>query len=381
MLPDMSTITDHDHRIAATLTSLSLERQHATYGQPHKPARRALLPLTLTTLAAAALTIIFYRPGILHPWEMPASAIPASQNGPRATEAFRPAERADKKDYRQSTPSTPSRQGSAIGEITGAGAVVAPRTTTVFSRYEARITGVAVELGDRVEAGQVLVTLDDAVAHIALEKAEAARSAAKLALAARDIDLTQARASLDRLESLAGRHAASRQQLEESQTAFARASNAVMQARQDVATADLGIRSAEEPLAELTIRAPFAGTVTRLNAHVGDTVLARADSVRENQSLLTITDTASMAIDADVAETNIASLRPGLRGEAVLDGFPDRAFAIEVVRIAPTASIEKGTITVRLALIDPPEGIRPNMAARIRISLPDTISQNRDAKP
>ncbi len=378
MLPGMSTITDHDHRIAATLTSLSLERQHATYGQPHKPARRALLPLTLTTLAAAALTIIFYRPGILHPWEMPASAIPASQNGPRATEAFRPAERADKKDYRQSTP---SRQGSAIGEITGAGTVVAPRTTTVFSKYEARITGVAVELGDRVVAGQVLVTLDDAVAHIALEKAEAARSAAKLALAARDIDLTQARAALDRLESLAGRHAASRQQLEESQAAFARASNAVTQARQDIATADLGIRSAEEPLAELTIRAPFGGTVTRLNAHVGDTVLARADSVRENQSLLTITDTASMAIDADVAETNIASLRPGLRGEAVLDGFPDRAFAIEVVRIAPTASIEKGTITVRLALIDPPEGIRPNMAARIRISLTDTISQNRDSKP
>ncbi len=374
MLPGMSTITDHDHRIAATLTSLSLERQHATHGQPHKPARRPLFPLTLTALAAAALTIIFYRPGILHPWQTPASAIPASQNDPRATEAFRPAER----DYRQSAP---GRQGPAIGEITGAGTVVAPRTTTVFSKYEARITGVAVELGDRVEAGQVLVTLDDAVAHIALEKAEAARSAAKLALAARDIDLTQARASLDRLESLAGRHAASRQQLEESQTAFARASNAVMQARQDVATAELGIRSAEEPLAELTIRAPFAGTVTRLNAHVGDTVLARTDSVRENQSLLTITDTASMAIDADVAETNIASLRPGLRGEAVLDGLPDRAFAIEVVRIAPTASIEKGTITVRLALIDPPEGIRPNMAARIRISLPDTISQNRDSKP
>lgn len=129
------------------------------------------------------------------------------------------------------------------------------------------------------------------------------------------------------------------------------------------------------------VRAPFAGTVTRLNAHVGDTVLARADSVRENQSLLAITDTVSMAIDADVAETNIASLRPGLRGEAVLDGFPDRAFAVEVVRLAPIASVEKGTITVRLSLIDPPEGIRPNMAARIRIPLAATIAKNGDSKP
>ncbi len=380
MLSGMSTITDHDHRLAATLTSLSLERQHTTHTLPHKRARRPLLLLILTALAAAtaALPIIFYRSGTFHPWEAPAAVIPASQNEPRATEASRSTEWADERDYTQITP---SRRGPAISEITGAGAVVAPRTTTIFSKYEARITGVAVELGDRVEAGQVLVTLDDAVAHIALEKAEAVRSAAELALAARDIDLTQARASLDRFESLAGRHAVSRQQLEESQTAFARASNAVTQARQDVATAELGIRSAEEPLAELAIRAPFAGTVTRLNAHVGDTVLARADSVRENQSLLAITDTASMTIDADVAETNIASLRPGLRGEAVLDGFPDRAFAIEAMRIAPIASVEKGTITVRFALIDPPAGIRPNMAARIRISLPDTITQNRDSKP
>ncbi|RKD69391.1 RND family efflux transporter MFP subunit [Rhizobium sp. WW_1] len=379
MLPDMSTITDHDHRLAATLTSLSLERQHETQAPPRKSARQPLLPIILTMLAtAAALTAVIYRPSILQPWETAARTMPASRNEPRTMEASQSGEGTNAQDARKNAP---RRQSMAAGEITGSGTVVAPRTTTVFSKYEARITGVTVELGDRVAAGEVLVTLDDAVTHIALEQAKAARAAAELALTARDIDLKQARASLDRLESLASRDAASRQQLEESRTAFARASNAVSQARQDLATAELGIRSAEEPLAELTIRAPFAGTVTQINAHVGDTVLARADSVRENQSLLVITDTANLVIDADVAETNIASLRPGLRGEAVLDGFPNRAFAVEVVRLAPIASIEKGTITVRLALIDPPEGIRPNMAARIRIPLADMISQNGDSTP
>ncbi|MFK0161058.1 efflux RND transporter periplasmic adaptor subunit [Rhizobium sp. NPDC090279] len=375
----MSTITDHDHRLAATLTSLSLEREQTTQGPPHKPARRALLPLTLAVLAAAvSLTIAIYRPGMFHPWETPIPVRQDLRNEQRATEASRAADQANERDRRRVAP---VGQIPATREITGAGTVVAPRTTTVFSKYEARITGVAVELGDHVEAGQVLVTLDDAVAHIALEKAKAVRSTAGLALAARNIDLAQARASLDRLESLASRDAASRQQLEESRTAFARASNAVAQARQDLATAELGIRSAEEPVTELTIRAPFAGTVTRLNAHVGDSVLARTDSVRENQSLLVITDTTSMAIDADVAETNVASLKPGLRGEAVLDAFPDRAFATEVMQLAPVASIEKGTITVRLSLVDPPDGIRPNMAARIRIPLADKISQNGDSKP
>ena len=377
MLFLMSTVTDHDQRLAATLTSLSLERRHITQDPPHAPRRRTIPLLSLALVAATSLIIVIYRPSIFHPSGTPLSSIPALRSEPRATETSRVEETNDR-DHKQYALNT---RTSAVGEITGAGIVVAPRSTTVFSKYEARITDVAVELGDRVEAGQVLITLDDAVAHIALEKAEAARAAADLTVKARDIDLVQARASLGRLESLASRDAASRQQLEESRTAFARASNAVAQARQDLATAELGVRSAEEPLTELMVRAPFAGTVTRLNAHVGDTVLARADSVRENQSLLAITDTASMTLDADVAETNIASLRPGLRGEAVLDGFPDRAFAVEVLRLAPIASVEKGTITVRLSLIDPPEGIRPNMAARIRIPLADTIAKNGDSKP
>ncbi len=372
----MSTVTDHDQRLAAALTSLSLERRHITQDPPHAPRRRTIPLLSLALVAATSLIIVIYRPSIFHPSGTPLSSIPALRSEPRATETSRVEETNDR-DHKQYALNT---RTSAVGEITGAGIVVAPRSTTVFSKYEARITDVAVELGDRVEAGQVLITLDDAVAHIALEKAEAARAAADLTVKARDIDLVQARASLDRLESLASRDAASRQQLEESRTAFARASNAVAQARQDLATAELGVRSAEEPLTELMVRAPFAGTVTRLNAHVGDTVLARADSVRENQSLLAITDTAGMTLDADVAETNIASLRPGLRGEAVLDGFPDRAFAVEVLRLAPIASVEKGTITVRLSLIDPPEGIRPNMAARIRIPLADTIAKNGDSK-
>jgi multidrug resistance efflux pump len=121
-------------------------------------------------------------------------------------------------------------------EVTGSGFVVAPDTTTVFAKYEGRITRIAVVVGDRVEAGQILVTLEDAGARFALEQASAAKVQAGLILAARDIDLAQA-----------------------------------------------GIRIAEDRVAELTVRAPFVGTVTRLDAPVADTVLARTDSVHEDR--------------------------------------------------------------------------------------------------
>ncbi|MGZ9720222.1 efflux RND transporter periplasmic adaptor subunit [Rhizobium miluonense] len=269
----------------------------------------------------------------------------------------------------------------AARDITGSGYVVAPHLTAVFSKYEGKITGIAAEVGDRVKAGQILAVMEDASARLALEQAEAAKVSAGLVLAAREITLAQAAASFRRTETLTQRAAASRKDLEDAETAVKQALNNVEQSRQDVVRADITIRVAQEQVDELTIRAPFDGTVTRLNAHIGDTVLARADSVRESQSLLALADTTSMVIDADMAETNISLLRPGLIGEAVLDGFPDRPFGIEIQRVAPIASAEKGTIGLRLSLINPPAGIRPNMAARIRIPVPESQAQIGEAQP
>lgn len=259
------------------------------------------------------------------------------------------------------TRGTPSR------EITGSGYVVAPDIATVFSKYGGRIVAIEVEAGDPVVAGQVLVRLDDAGARFALRGAYIAGRAAELALEARNITLAQARSSLDRAERLAGRDAISAEALEAARTAFDTAGNAAALARQDLEKAKLDIDRAREQMEALTVRAPISGTVTRLNAHVGDTVLSREDSVRENESLLAITDSASLAIDADVAEANMALLRPGLNGEAVLEGFPDKPFAVEVAKIAPVLSKEKGTVTLRLSPSSPPPGMRPAMAARIRL--------------
>jgi RND family efflux transporter MFP subunit len=355
----LNLVTERELKLAETLKSFTVEPVSQDIEPPKHRIRRLVLPICLFALiSGTAIGVIHYQPDLVRRIETMAAALSKPAAVPeKAVQA------------EQSTISSPT---SAIREITGSGFVVAPRMTAIFSKYEGRIREIAVETGDTVQAGQILVMLDDAGARFALEQARAAKVAADLVLAARTIDLTQSRASLARIETLSAKDAASRQQLEEARTASERASNAVAQAVQDAARAELSVRIAQEPVTELTVRAPFAGTVTRLDAHVGDTVLARVDSVRESQSLLTITDTTNLMIDADVAETNIAALRPGLRGEAVLDGFPDRPFTVELQRLSPVASADKGTITLRMSLDLPPQGIRPNMAARIRIPLNDT---------
>lgn len=370
----MNTLTEHDRKLAETLRSLSLER----LADPTRPRRKVIYWIVgLMLVVAGPVIVVAVSPGPVNDIKIAISGQlePAKLDQAEPATALRVASGDD-----NSSPISKTSEPTAR-EITGSGYVIAPRSTTVYSRYESEITEIAVEIGDQVQAGQKLITLEDKTANLALEQAKAARVSVDLALTAREINLVQATAAFRRTKALAQRNATSRKDLEDAETAWKSALNTVEQGRQDVIKADLAIRAVQQQVEALTIQAPFAGTVTKLNAHVGDTVLARADSVRESQSLLTLTDTTTMVIDADVAETMISLLRSGLRGEAVLDGFPDRPFEIELQQVAPIASAEKGTIGLRLLLINPPAGIRPNMAARIRIIVPKAQTQVGEAQP
>lgn len=344
--PDIPCAYDRDR--AEALRSLSRGADAVDTGRPW--LRRLVLPgLLVALMATAAVGAMLYRP-----------ASP-DQPGVETAEAGRDGEKTGRAAAAAVKP--------VAREIASSGFVVAPRTAVVFAKYEGRVSRIETAPGETVAAGQVLAKLEDAGADFALEQARAAKRQAELVTTARLIDLAQARALVARKERLAASEAGSRQALDDARTAMERAANALEQARHACDSADLLIRIAEEHVAELTIRAPIAGVVTRMDAHLGEMVLSRADNVRESQSLFAITDMDSLAIDADVAEAAVAPLKPGLRGEATLDAFPDRPFPIAVLRLAPVATAEKGAVTLRLSLDHPPAGIRPKMAARIRIAL------------
>ncbi len=257
-------------------------------------------------------------------------------------------------------------------EVTGSGYVVAPQMVGVYARNSGRVVSLAVDLGDQVTAGQELARLDDQDMGFALESATIARATAALTEQARLIETEQAQSDFSRYEKLRSRGATPQRDLESAQTSLRSARNALARATQDLAKADLALRQARADVDELVIRAPFAGTVTALSVRVGDTVPEEADSVAQGQSMMVIADTADMVIDADVAENSISALKPGQTGEAVLDGFPDHPFPIVLDRISPIASSEKGTLSLRFRISDMPAGIRPNMAARIRVIASDS---------
>ncbi|KII17874.1 efflux RND transporter periplasmic adaptor subunit [Phaeobacter sp. S60] len=367
----MNIHTDTHRNLAEALTPLpagSASDGHTSKGQP----RRALAALRMLLFAA------FLGVGGLFLWsaELPVVAgvrewagiqleprDPAIQREPAAVDTSDSGPISD----HQSAPIL-----APAGEITGSGYVTVQNYASVFAKYEGTITQLFVELGDQVHAGQKLAEVSDPGAQFALQTAQIDQALAVLQRDTRRIEVEQSIRDHVRLSSLLAKETVTARATQDAATALELARTALRQAEQEVLMADLKVQIAQEHVDELIIRAPVSGTVTDLSARIGNSVLARVDTIRSTDNLMVITDTASVYLDAEVAETNVSRLRVGLTGEAVLDGYPDQPFGFRVAGISPVVSAERGTITLRLTLDSPPDGIRPNMAARIRIALGDT---------
>jgi RND family efflux transporter MFP subunit len=359
----MNMIVRDDRQLAETLRAFSAFPTSTKAPAPVPPARSPASARTARTLAALVAAASVGAALWLAP-DLAQRALSPSRSGLAEAPA-------------QDAP-PPSAQNPApvplADEVTGSGYVVAPLMAPVYARHAGRIANILVEPGDRVTAGQALLRIDDPDSRFAADQARVAQRSAALALAAARISRDQAEAALRRKEALHTRGVISGEQREDARTAALQAANAVERAAVALEAAQLTVRIAEARLAELTVRAPITGTVTQVSAHAGDMAPDRSDAVLDGAELMTIARFDTLTIDADVAERALKGLRAGLEGEAVLDAFPERPFAVEISRIAPEINAAKGTVTLRLALKTPPPGVRPGMAARIRLTLSPQIA-------
>ena len=365
--PDgMNTFSDHNRQMAETLRELSASPVPSPVVAP-TPLRR--FPLRLVAVLAGTVLLLAGAAFALR------SAVPHTGIGLPQTPFQNGSAPTDQPPQPSSEPSTPLAI-LIVREITGSGYVIAPDMAIVYAERGGTITDILVEPGDQVVAGQALLLVEDSGIRFAAEEARLALAAAKLTLAAAHTSMVQAENTLNRQTELRQRGVIASERLEDAEHAFLIAANSAEQAKTTLSSAELALRVAEDRVDDLTVRAPISGTVTNLAAHVGDAVLDRVDAIHDGIGLMTIARLDTLAIDADVAEKAIGNLQTHLVGDAVLDAFPDQTFRFELHRIASQVNAAKGTVALRLAPIAPPPGIRPGMAARIRIALPHSSSHD-----
>ena len=261
----------------------------------------------------------------------------------------------------------------------GLGTVDARRSYLIGPTVAGRVRSVAVDVGDHVQAGQLLAEMDpidlDERLHAldaSIERAGSAVSAAEAQL--RDVEARRAlaRGNARRYEELAARNfvsasaveARGQEQRSAEATAAAAAAN-VSAARQERVKVVAERAAAQRLRANMRLVAPAAGLVTSRDAEPGSTVVA-------GQAVVRVIDPASMWVKVRIDQGRSTGLAKGLPAQIVLRSRPGSVLDGKVERVE---SVSDSVTEERLAIVSfdlPPQVLSVGESAEVTLSLPTT---------
>jgi len=315
-------------------------------------------------------------------------------------------------------------------------------TVAISSRVAGWIVALPVTDGEKVSTGKLLIEIDsrqsklklteygariggltaaraqiaseiELIDHTSASRVEAVRSradAARVAVKSSREQFELARADFERTRSLLKDQIVSRRRLDQVQNALSQAQERNQKAQADLAAAlaDVGEAEAERgqmtvlsrridalrheeaeiaaqrdqqalDIADRTIKSPIDGVVS-------ETFVDAGEFVSPGQRLMLIHNPATVWVEANIKETDIRHLAPGMAVDVSIDAYPDLSFTGTIARIGQAATSEfallpnpnpSGNFTkvtqrlpVRVALEPSDVALRPGMMAVVNIEIP-----------
>ncbi|MAO86705.1 MAG: hypothetical protein CMF86_01185 [Candidatus Marinimicrobia bacterium] len=249
------------------------------------------------------------------------------------------------------------QKGTVIHKVNASGKIQPVREIKISATTSAWVTKITVKEGDRVQTGQLLITLDEKQHLAATEQAQSSVNSA-------EASLKQVGAQKKRMESLYKQKLISEQELE---SITAQHELTVNQLRQ----ANAALSSREDELSKLKMTAPSNGIVTKINIEVGEMAVG---SMFQAATLMTIANLAKLEVEVDVNENDVISISLGDTTEIEVDAFQDTMFygiVSEIAHVAETSNfgtqeqVTNFKVKVRMLYVHPK--IRPGMSANTNI--------------
>jgi RND family efflux transporter MFP subunit len=268
-----------------------------------------------------------------------------------------------------------SVSGASGSVLDASGYVIARRQATVSAKTTGKVREVLIQEGMRVEAGQLLATLDDTNVDAQLELAEAQVNSARQRVAELKVQLSDAERQLVRQRELIARKLAAQQTVDTAQASVDGFKARIGTALAEITVAERSLAVFRQQLDDNQIRAPFAGVVIAKAAQPGEMISPiSAGGGFTRTGIGTIVDMDSLEVEVDVGESFINRVLPDMPTEINLNAYPDWKIPGRVIAIIPTADRTKATVKVRVAIVDKDARILPDMGARVRFIAPTATS-------
>ena len=239
-----------------------------------------------------------------------------------------------------------------VQQINVTGSVTSPRSALLSTAVAGLVAQIVVDEGDRVEAGDALLSLDAELAELALDRSIAELRQSESALA-------DARRRLADAEEVGAKRAIARTDIESLRAE-------VLSDEAALAATRAALREQEAIVARHTLKAPFAGVISVRHTELGEWV-------NPGDGLLELVATENLRFDFRVAQDYFRALTPDTPVEIALDSIPDRALRGRIDAIVPVKNPGARTFLVRV-LADDVEvsesmAITPGMSVRGRLKL------------
>jgi membrane fusion protein (multidrug efflux system) len=223
------------------------------------------------------------------------------------------------------------------------GELKARHRTLLSAEIAGRVTRIALEEGDAVDVGTLLIEIDP-------ERRKLELASVRAQAAQADATLEKEQRELARVRTLYGSAIASKSKLDAAETALALA-----RAGAEAAKARLGV--AERALRDASLSAPFAGLLARRHVNVGQ-------FVQPGTPLFDLVSLDPIDVIFRVAEVDSGRVHKGQRVSVSVAPYPERSFAAVVDVVSPTIDPDTRTLRVRATLPNPKGMLRPGLFAR-----------------
>ena len=231
------------------------------------------------------------------------------------------------------------------------GAAEALTQATLYARINGYLRQRLVDIGDHVEAGQLLAIIDAPDIDAQLNQARAQLDQTRAAL-------TIAGLNYDREKRLLQTRVVSQQEYDQNQDIF-------NEAKANVKANEANVQNLMVQQGFERIIAPFTGTITARFVDVG-ALLAVGSSTTFSPTLFTISRTDILRIFTYLPQTYISSVQPGQDVDVLAPEYPQRVFKGKVTRVAD--ALDPGSRTERVEVQLPSERgtLKPGMYLTVR---------------
>ena len=235
--------------------------------------------------------------------------------------------------------------GRLIKPVEFSGILTPDQTVNVYSQQTGHATQVTVSVGDKVEAGQLLVKIDSRELNAQLAEAEASMrsvedqaSQAQVGISTAKANLDLAQKSFDRISALYKTQAVPKNQMDDVQNKLELAQSAYQNAQKQyqllsgsgLAQAKARIELIQVQISNTTIASPIDGVVTNKNVNPGELVTTGAP-------VMTVADTSTLKLQGTVSQDAVPLMSMGQKVQVRVDGLPNVKYEGTITQIGPVA--------------------------------------------